>query len=200
MVTVTVTTSWRLTGNVASVGEKETPGGLVLIEELINTVDLESGEDRLAGADGLAALADRAGVALTAADRAGVVALREGLREACLAHTGPAMREGSAEALTEAFAGAPLALRVDGATGGVALVLAPGLRGAAALAARVAALVAVAEADGTWRRLKVCEADTCRWAYYDHSPAGRRRWCSMRVCGSRAKMRTYRDRARRRQG
>ncbi|NED72902.1 CGNR zinc finger domain-containing protein, partial [Streptomyces sp. SID9944] len=47
---------------------------------------------------------------------------------------------------------------------------------------------------GTWTRLKACEAADCHWAYYDRSPAGRGRWCSMRVCGARAKMRRYRAR------
>ncbi|WP_280641204.1 CGNR zinc finger domain-containing protein, partial [Streptomyces afghaniensis] len=45
---------------------------------------------------------------------------------------------------------------------------------------------------GTWTRLKACEAADCLWAYYDRSPAGRGRWCSMQVCGARAKMRRYR--------
>lgn len=62
----------------------------------------------------------------------------------------------------------------------------------AGLTARVAAAIAAAAADGTWARLKACEAEDCQWAYYDRSPAGRRRWCSMSVCGARAKMRTYR--------
>ncbi|HCA85446.1 MAG TPA: hypothetical protein DEQ61_08115, partial [Streptomyces sp.] len=66
--------------------------------------------------------------------------------------------------------------------------------GAAAFTARVAAAIAAATADGSWLRLKACEADNCRWAYYDRSPAGRSRWCTMQVCGSRAKMRAYRRR------
>ena len=49
---------------------------------------------------------------------------------------------------------------------------------------------------GTWERFKVCRSDTCRWAFYDHSKNGRSCWCSMRVCGSRQKARTYRARQR----
>ncbi|WP_199844976.1 CGNR zinc finger domain-containing protein, partial [Streptomyces scabiei] len=52
--------------------------------------------------------------------------------------------------------------------------------------------VAEALTAGTWQRLKACEAPDCHWAYYDRSPAGRGRWCSMQVCGARAKMRRYR--------
>lgn len=61
-----------------------------------------------------------------------------------------------------------------------------------ALVSRVAAAIAQAHADGTWPRLKACEAPDCHWVYYDRSPAGRGRWCSMAVCGARAKMRRYR--------
>ncbi|MDX3067990.1 CGNR zinc finger domain-containing protein, partial [Streptomyces sp. ND04-05B] len=43
-----------------------------------------------------------------------------------------------------------------------------------------------------WQRLKGCGAPDCHWAYFDRSPAGRGRWCSMQVCGARAKMRRYR--------
>ncbi|NUR44503.1 MAG: CGNR zinc finger domain-containing protein, partial [Streptomyces sp.] len=60
------------------------------------------------------------------------------------------------------------------------------------LHSRIAEAVAAALIAGTWQRLKSCEAATCHWAYYDRSPAGRGRWCSMQVCGARAKMRRYR--------
>ncbi|NED12274.1 CGNR zinc finger domain-containing protein, partial [Streptomyces sp. SID9124] len=85
---------------------------------------------------------------------------------------------------------APLRVTVD-AAGGAALCPVEEPPG---LTARIAAAVAAASADGTWARLKACEAADCHWAYYDRSPAGRRRWCSMSVCGARAKMRTYRAR------
>jgi len=52
-----------------------------------------------------------------------------------------------------------------------------------------------AQADGTWDRMKACAADTCRWAFYDHSRNRSRQWCDMAVCGNRAKARTYRKRA-----
>jgi predicted RNA-binding Zn ribbon-like protein len=46
------------------------------------------------------------------------------------------------------------------------------------------------------RRLRVCANDGCRWLFVDRSPAGRRRWCDMRVCGNRAKVARHRARAR----
>jgi len=39
-------------------------------------------------------------------------------------------------------------------------------------------------------RIKACPPEEgCGWLFYDDSKNGSRRWCSMRVCGSRAKMR-----------
>ncbi|MEU5994114.1 CGNR zinc finger domain-containing protein [Spirillospora sp. NPDC047418] len=55
--------------------------------------------------------------------------------------------------------------------------------------ASLLAVVAEAVADGTWTRLKACREPSCRWAYYDHSRNRRRTWCSMDICGNRAKAR-----------
>jgi len=42
------------------------------------------------------------------------------------------------------------------------------------------------------RRVKVCPGlGDCGWLFLDTSKSGRRRWCSMESCGSRAKMRRY---------
>jgi predicted RNA-binding Zn ribbon-like protein len=45
-------------------------------------------------------------------------------------------------------------------------------------------------------RVRVCASDTCSARFYDRSPAGRRRWCSMRSCGNEAKARRHRARTR----
>jgi predicted RNA-binding Zn ribbon-like protein len=37
-----------------------------------------------------------------------------------------------------------------------------------------------------------CTSDECLWAFYDRSRNRSRHWCSMGVCGNRAKTRTYR--------
>ncbi|RKT87060.1 Conserved protein containing a Zn-ribbon-like motif, possibly RNA-binding [Saccharopolyspora antimicrobica] len=57
----------------------------------------------------------------------------------------------------------------------------------------VVALV-VADLSGKPGRLKVCQAEDCRWLYYDRSPGNNSIWCSMDICGARHKMRTYRAR------
>lgn len=45
-------------------------------------------------------------------------------------------------------------------------------------------------------RLRVCANDECRWVFFDTSPAGRRKWCDMSVCGNRAKVARHRARRR----
>ncbi|WP_328502852.1 CGNR zinc finger domain-containing protein [Streptomyces sp. NBC_00457] len=157
------------------------PGGLALVEALVNTVDLESGVDGLETAE----VRDRFGI--TERDLADVRKLRESLRAACLAHAGhPPHRE--VTPLGELLARAPLYVAVDERDGSA--TLAPADDGP--LLSRVAGAVAQALTEGTWLRLKACELPECHWAYYDRSPGGRRRWCSMQVCGARVKMRRYR--------
>ncbi|CAL9482111.1 hypothetical protein SUDANB15_03039 [Streptomyces sp. enrichment culture] len=157
------------------------PGGLALVQALVNTLDIESGRDALDTPEG------RAPFGLTEDGVAPARTLREALRAALLAHAGhPPHRE--VTPLGELLAGAPLVVTVDPADGSAAL--APVDDGS--LLSRVAAAVAEAVTAGTWSRLKACEAADCHWAYYDRSPAGRGRWCSMQVCGARAKMRRYR--------
>jgi predicted RNA-binding Zn ribbon-like protein len=51
-------------------------------------------------------------------------------------------------------------------------------------------------AGGRPERLRVCANDACRWVFFDASPTGRRRWCSMASCGNRAKAARHRARLR----
>nr|WP_240969280.1 CGNR zinc finger domain-containing protein [Streptomyces sp. HNM0575] len=175
-----------------------------MVREFTNTLDVETGEDELAAPGGLARFARRHGIEglggrRTAARRSALLGevheLREALRAACLAHTGTDMDPGASRTLARLLGEAPLVVAVDGA-GRAALHPAEGLTGVPLLTARIAADIATAEADGAWQRLKACEAHDCLWVFYDRSPAGRGRWCSMAVCGSRAKMRTYRAKQR----
>ena len=48
--------------------------------------------------------------------------------------------------------------------------------------------------EGAWERLKTCANGRCGWAFYDRSKNRSGRWCSMDVCGNRAKTRAYRSR------
>ncbi len=44
------------------------------------------------------------------------------------------------------------------------------------------------------RRIRICASATCGVRFYDQSPAGQRRWCSMERCGNVAKARRHRQR------
>jgi predicted RNA-binding Zn ribbon-like protein len=45
-------------------------------------------------------------------------------------------------------------------------------------------------------RVKQCPGQHCGWVFLDLTKNGRRRWCEMEVCGSRSKVRRYRERQR----
>jgi len=186
------------------------PGRLELVRAFVNTLDIEAGTDELSSPSVLAAwLAGRglAGRGLAGRGQGGrrqaghatgddlrrAVALREALREILQAHVGGTRPPPAAVAdLQSLSADLPVRLEV-GADGAVAP--APGGAGATAGLAGLLLVVAEAAALGTWSRLKVCSADDCRWAFYDRSPTRSGCWCSMAVCGSRAKSRAYRRRA-----
>jgi predicted RNA-binding Zn ribbon-like protein len=66
--------------------------------------------------------------------------------------------------------------------------------GAAGGLAAIVAVVADARAAGTWPRLKACRGKGCGWVFYDGSRNRSSGWCSMQVCGGRAKASAYRRR------
>jgi len=58
---------------------------------------------------------------------------------------------------------------------------------------RSAAELLLAPFDG---RIKQCPGHGCGWVFLDQTKNRTRRWCEMEVCGSRAKVRRYRERQR----
>jgi predicted RNA-binding Zn ribbon-like protein len=75
------------------------------------------------------------------------------------------------------------------------LVVAPARRDPrAALAAVALDAARMLGASAEAARMRVCASDACSARFYDRSPAGRRRWCSMQGCGNQAKARRYRAR------
>jgi predicted RNA-binding Zn ribbon-like protein len=46
------------------------------------------------------------------------------------------------------------------------------------------------------RLVRECALETCGWLFLDTSRNQTRRWCDMRVCGNRAKVKRYYERAR----
>jgi len=47
---------------------------------------------------------------------------------------------------------------------------------------------------GESTRVRQCSDQYCSWLFVDASRNGRRRWCSMQLCGNRARVRSYRRR------
>jgi predicted RNA-binding Zn ribbon-like protein len=126
--------------------------------------------------------------AATAAEYRLALDLRAGLRSLALANNGVPVAELDLAAIRRVLAKLPLV--IDPAADGS--ILSP-YRDAPVTAAlsRLAAGYAAARAAGLWHRLRRCPADDCAWAFWDSSAKGTRRWCTMRVCGNRAKARTF---------
>jgi predicted RNA-binding Zn ribbon-like protein len=169
------------------------PTDLTLIQDFVNTVDLEDGTDQLAIPEQLGAWLAEHGLdaddAFSHEDRARAVAVREALRALLLANN---ERPLDPDAVATLNASAPpLALSLD-AEGRARLE--PGVGGIDRVFGRLLGIVARAQADGTWARMKACPWHTCHWAFYDASRNHSRTWCSMKVCGNRAKAQTYRRR------
>ncbi|MEV7624607.1 CGNR zinc finger domain-containing protein [Actinoplanes sp. NPDC089786] len=164
--------------------------GLKLIEEFLNTVDerrfRRHGEnhvarDQLSSPQALSDWLEAHDLGSQPADLAAATTLRTALRQSLLGGS-------------ESKNGAVLA--------DYPLRLAPGDAGELRLASdsgrpwldAIVETVAAGAATGDWKRIKLCAAEDCRWAFYDTSRSGRGRWCSMEVCGNRHKTRTYRER------
>ncbi len=169
-----------------------------LLIDFVNTLDVESAADDIATPAGLAGwLAGRGlvpgGAVAAEADLGTAVALREGLREAMAAHHGTQDADLPDE-LEDALAALPLRVVLTGPRPALVPIDPPGT--AAGGLARIAAAIMDSVAAGTWPRLKTCQVDDCRWAFLDTSKNRSRTWCSMKVCGNRAKTRAYRARRR----
>ncbi len=164
-----------------------------LVRDFVNTLDVDTGADQLVSPAALAAWLREHGLATarsaTEADLGAAVALREGLRAALRAHHAGA--DGTALAgLDELMADFPLHISLRAGSP----ELQPAGRGVQVGLGRIVAAVAESHADGSWPRLKVCAESTCQWAFLDTSRNRSRSWCSMSVCGNRAKIKAYRTR------
>ena len=74
--------------------------------------------------------------------------------------------------------------------------LEPRGEGVCAAFGRIVAIAFVASFDGSFQHLKTCASEDCRAVFYDRSKNHSGRWCSMEVCGNRAKVRAWRERQR----
>lgn len=175
--------------------------GLQLLQDFVNTNDLEGGHDAL-GSPQL--LRDwLAGKGLLEADarvdpasHARALAIREGIRTLARANNGEALDPSRVAALNEAAAAVPLTAAIAPVAGEGEWELRPAAADADAFLGRVLSIVLHAMADGSWSRIKACRNDTCRWLFHDQSRNRSGTWCTMAICGSRMKARAYRARQR----
>jgi hypothetical protein len=163
----------------ANIGQA--PGDLRTLQAFVNTLDIEEATDELASPAALDEWLATAG--LISDPGSGPPARR------AAAAAGPAARLAGVAA---AAAPPAIAVRPDGSVG---LGVSTGGDGSRAALTRLLLIAAQAAVAGTWARLKACSADDCHWVFYDRSPTRNGCWCSMQICGSRAKSRAYRSRS-----
>ena len=168
-----------------------------LLVAFLNTRDLELDTDAIGEPEALAswiadnvAGLDRPQAAGTAEHRR-VLALREERRALFAANNGAEPPPDGLAALREAAGRSRYGASV-GDSGRLALE--PVGSGFEPLEARLLLAVERVQALGEWSRLKACPASDCQWAFFDSSRNRSRTWCSMDVCGNRAKTRRYRRR------
>jgi predicted RNA-binding Zn ribbon-like protein len=118
-------------------------------------------------------------------ERERALELREALRTLVQANGGAPVEEASVEIGNRSATRLAVRLAPDGrpevGNGGDALD-------------EIVAIALGAMLDGSWERLKACR--NCRWSFFDYSPNRSATWCSMQICGNRAKTRAYRRRRR----
>lgn len=178
------------------VSSRQPPHDLQLVIDFVNTLDAERETDELASPEGLArwlcarGLLDDVAPAFWAPQLRQATQLREALRAAMSAHNGGAQDVHANSELERAAERGQLSARfcADGS-----IRLEPRAAGFGGVLARLLVPVAYGAADGSWARVKACDAEDCRWAFYDQSRNRSGRWCNMAVCGNRTKVRTYRN-------
>jgi predicted RNA-binding Zn ribbon-like protein len=178
---------------------KPAPGALRQVQALINTVDLESGQDRLAdAADAQPWLVSNEllepGATPSPDDLHTVALVREALRAMVIHNTGGPAPSSTALAPLRQVAAAGTArvqLHDDGTVG-----LAPDGSTLTQRLVKILLVVKDAQLDGTWGHLKACANDECQWAFYDRSRNHGGTWCDMAGCGNKLKNRDFRARKR----
>jgi hypothetical protein len=153
-----------------------------LVVAFLNTVDIEQGTDVLDDPGRWREWCVGQGLGPPMAEMISHVrTVRDGLRDAVV--------DGRAPVADGAAGRTGGLVRVELHHGVPTLVASDAVGSVLAASARLAVL-------GEWDRVKICPAEDCRWAFFDHSRNRSRTWCSMRVCGNRTKARNWRERAR----
>lgn len=172
--------------------------------DFLNTVDVEEGTDVFAaGPIGLNSWLEQQNLCrgrpeATHLDVQAALDLRRGLRSLALANTGTPADSGDVAAAQSVLKAFPFRLDLPRGTDTNELepALTPSGGAVPAALGLIAAGYFASAVRGDWARIRRCPAHDCAWVFWDSSKNGSRRWCSMRVCGSRAKARAYAERHR----
>lgn len=173
---------------------RDAPASAQLIQAFANTVDVETGTDEIDTVrkfdTWLRGQKLLSGPRLDSRGHALGLRLRAGIREALGVHVGDDPDLAVQRAADEALRELPVVVTADGAAPGT---LIPDPRLPASRSALAALAVAWSELTVTGEsvRLKRCAEHACAWVFWDASKNRSGRWCSMRVCGNRAKARRY---------
>jgi predicted RNA-binding Zn ribbon-like protein len=175
------------------------PAGAKLIEDFVNTNELDKADGEHLRDPGALRdwLSERdllpGGAHVGGDDLENALAVREALRALLLANNGAPLDTHAVTTLNSAAGRSRL--RVSFSPAGQA-ELVPDEADVPGALSRMLAVAYTAMADESWERLKACRLDDCQWAFFDQSKNRSRTWCSMKVCGNRAKARAYRERQR----
>jgi predicted RNA-binding Zn ribbon-like protein len=179
------------------VEQKFAPGALLAVQALANTYDFEEDEELLADPAATREWLLRSGLAtdaleVGAAEHERLLEFRGVVRSMLESNLHPDGVAVDLKALGRFTGlGVPLAVGPDGE---LELDLEPAADVDTVIAQMLGSIHA-AQLAGDWPRLKICNADDCRWAFFDSSKNRRGQWCSMEVCGNRTKNRRYRARS-----
>ncbi len=175
--------------------ERETATGEIgVVQAFVNTVDLQDGPELLTDPNTLRdwLVANRLmaeGATVDDENFKHAIAVREAMRGVIAGNSGLRVYPVDLATLNEAAIASRLRVRFG--SGGKAR-LEPEATGAVGALGRLVVTLYSAMQSEDWHRLKLCDSDSCRWAFFDRSKNHSSRWCTMASCGNRAKARRFR--------
>ena len=175
-------------------GRAPAPGRLRVVQQFINSLDIEAETEEFQTPGQLSAwlvshgLAKPGGPRLTSRDLERTRRFRDLLRELAAGNNGKGRSRQLQRHLNRELAALSFVAALE--DGNVA-TLRPTGKGIDRALSQLAAIVIEEMICGRWSRMKECAEDTCRWVFYDHSRSRTGIWCTMADCGSRAKSRAY---------
>jgi len=174
---------------------KFAPGPLLAVQGFANTYSYEYDEELLADPEGSRRWLAGAGLIgkktkISARDQEEILELRAAVRAMLDANHHGSSAKAAVKTLRRLAAEHPVEFEVTD-EGAVELDLRPA-KSASEFIGQTIGIINQAQVRDEWKRLKICLADDCRWAFYDRSKNLGGNWCRMEVCGNRTKNRKYR--------